>query len=176
MIYHSQCNPKASNISHLFNTFEKTMAAIKWWGNHLPYHYLMQSGDILHWFHMWDYNPPPFFNMDVYMYLVLIPYIDDVLIIFMGMIRGMMEGLDVPFGREILHVHYATCFTENIGQTMIVSLDLFLPFGMSHFHLMRTWEENFMEGWIGRHLGYEGSLSHDSVSNGTGEELHHSPC
>ena len=31
-----------------------------------------------------------------------------------------------------------------------------------------------MEGWIGRHLAYEGSLSHVGVTND--EELQHSPC
>ena len=69
-----------------------------------------------------------------------------------------MQVLDVPFGREILHVSYASCFRENIGKTMIASLDLLLPCGMSHFHLMRTWEEHVMEGLIGRHLDYEGRL------------------
>ena len=58
---------------------------------------------------------------------------------------------------------------------MIATLDLFLPYEMSHLHLMSTWEEHFMKGWIGRHLAYEGILSHGSVTNGGGEELHHSP-
>ena len=124
---------------------------------------------------MWDYDPPPFLHIIVYMYLVLIPYIDDVLILIMGMNGGRMEGLDVPFGREILHVSYATCFRENIGQTMIASLGLFLPCGMSHLHLMRTWEDHVMEGWIGRHLAYEGSLSHGGVTNGGGGEFQNSP-
>ena len=86
-----------------------------------------------------------------------------------------MEGLDVPFWREIIHVSYATCFRDNIGQTMIASLGLFLPCGMSHFHLMRTWEEHVMEGWIGRKLAYGERLSHGGVTNGGGEELQHSP-
>ena len=85
-----------------------------------------------------------------------------------------MGGLHMPFRRDILHVHYATCFREEIWKNMIVSLDLLLLCGMSHLHLMRTWEENFMEGWIGRHLDYEGSLSHGGVTNGGGEELQHS--
>ena len=93
---------------------------------------------------MWDYDPPPFLHIVVCMYLVLIPYIDDVLIIFMGMIGGNMGGLYVPYGRDIIHVHYATCFKEDLGQTMIFSLDLLLPCGMNHLHLMRTLEENFM--------------------------------
>ena len=109
------------------------------------------------------------------MYLVLMPYIDDVLIFFMGMIGGSMEGLDVPFGREILHVHFDTCFREEIGQAMMVSLDLLLPCGMSHLHLMRTWEEHVMAGWIGRQLAYEGMLSHGGVTKGGEEELQHSP-
>ena len=32
-----------------------------------------------------------------------------------------------------------------------------------------------MEGWIGEHLAYEESLTHDGVTNGGGEELQHSP-
>ena len=86
-----------------------------------------------------------------------------------------MGGLSIPFGRETLHVSYATFSRENIGKTMIASLDLLLPCGMSHLHLMSTWEEHFMEGWIGRHLDYEGILSHGGITNGGGEELHHSP-
>ena len=117
---------------------------------------------------MWDYDPPPFLHIYVYMYLVLIPYIDDVLNIFMGMIGGRMGGLNVPYGREIIHVHYATCFRENLGQTMISTLDLLLPCGMIHLHLMRTWEEHVMEGWIGRHMAYEGSLSYGGVTNDGG--------
>ena len=63
--------------------------------------------------------------MTAYVHLVLIPYIDDVLILFMGMIGGRMEGLNVPFGREFIHVSYASCFRENIGKTMTSSLGLF---------------------------------------------------
>ena len=96
--------------------------------------------------------------------MVFIPYINDVIIIFMGMIGGMMEGLDVPFGREILHVSYATCFRENIWKTMISSLGLLIPCGMSYLHLMSAWEEHFMEGLIGRHLVYEDILSHGGVT------------
>ena len=95
---------------------------------------------------MWDYDPPPFLHISVCMYLVLIPYIDDVIILIMGMFGGRMEGLEVPFGREIIHVHYATCFRENIGKTMFGSFELLSPCGMDYLHLMRTLEEEFMEG------------------------------
>ena len=110
------------------------------------------------------------------MYLVLIPYIDDVLIIFMGMFGGSMGGIYVPYGRENIHVHYSTCFRENIGKTMFVSFEFLSHYGMDYLHLMITLEQKFMEGWIGEHLPYEGSLSHVSVTNGGGEELQHSPC
>ena len=40
---------------------------------------------------------------------------------------------------------------------------------------MTTWEENFMEGLIGRHLVHEEILSHGGVTNEGGEELQHSP-
>ena len=82
----------------------------------------------------------------------------------------------MPYGREILHVHYITCFREKIGQSMFVSLDLLLSYGMNHLHLIRTWEDHFMKGWTERHLAYEGSLSHDGVTNDGGEYFQHSPC
>ena len=87
-----------------------------------------------------------------------------------------MGVMYVPYGREILHVNYATFFRENIQKTMFVSLELLSPCGMNYLHLIRNLEEHFMEGWIGRHLAYEGSLSHDSVTNDGGDELQHSPC
>ena len=46
---------------------------------------------------------------------------------------------------------------------------------MDHSHLMRTLEEQFMEGWIGEHLAYGGSLILDGATNGGGEVLQHSP-
>ena len=58
---------------------------------------------------------------------------------------------------------------------MISSLGLLLPCGMSHFHLMRTWEEHVMDGLIGRHLVYEDILSHGGVTKEGGEYFQHSP-
>ena len=118
----------------------------------------------MNWFHIWDYDPPPLLHMAAYVSLVLIPYIDDVFILIIGMNEGRMQGLNMPFGRDILHVSYSSCFMEKIGQTMIATLDLFLPYEMSHLHLMSTWEEHFMEGWIGRKLAYEEILSHGGVT------------
>ena len=60
-------------------------------------------------------------------------------------------------------------------ETMFFSFELVSPYGMDYLHLMRNLEEQFMEGWICEHLAYGGSLSHVGVTNGGGEELHHSP-
>ena len=81
----------------------------------------------------------------------------------------------VPYGMDIIHVPYATCFREEIGQTMFVSCELLSPYGMDYLHLMLNLEEKFMEGWIGGHLPYGGSLSHVGVTNEGGEEPQHSP-
>ena len=40
MTCHSGCTPLAPKITHLLKACEKTMAANKWWGNHLLYHVL----------------------------------------------------------------------------------------------------------------------------------------
>ena len=80
-----------------------------------------------------------------------------------------MGGMYVPYGMDTIHVNYATCFRENIGQTMVVSFELLSPYGMDYLHLMRTLEEKFMDGLIGRHLSYEGILSHVGVTNDRGK-------
>ena len=86
-----------------------------------------------------------------------------------------MGGMYVPHGMEVLHAPYATCYRESIGSAMFVSFELLTPCGMDYVHLLMTLEEKFMEGWIGEHLAYGGSLIHDGVTNGGGEELQHSP-
>ena len=55
-----------------------------------------------------------------------------------------MEGLDVPFGRETPHVYYATSFRESIGPSMIATLGLLFPYGMSHLGNLSTWEVPLM--------------------------------
>ena len=117
---------------------------------------------------MWDYDPPPHAQFFVCMYIVFLPYIDDILVLFMGLYGGGMGSMYVPHGMEALHVPYATCFRESIGSAMFVSFELLTPCGMDYVHLMMTLEEQFMEGWIGEHLAYGGSLIHDGVTNGGG--------
>ena len=80
---------------------------------------------------MWDYDPPPCTHISVYLYIVLIPYIDDVLVLFMGMNGGRREGMHVPYGLTTLHVLYALYFREGIGKTMVVSCDSLFPYGRS---------------------------------------------
>ena len=47
----------------------------------------------------------------------------------------------VPYGMDILHVSYVTCFRENIGKAMFISFELLSPYGMDYLHRMRTLEE-----------------------------------
>ena len=78
------CFPKAPNIYHTFSHGDVAWAASKWWENHLPYLHLMQSRNSLRWFHMWDYDPPPYVQFSVFKHIVLIPYLDNVLVILWG--------------------------------------------------------------------------------------------
>ena len=82
-----------------------------------------------------------------------------------------MGSLYVQHGMETLYVPHATCFRESIGSAMFVSCDFLTPCGMDYAHLILTLEEQFMEGWIGEHLAYEGSLMLHGVTNGSGEVL-----
>ena len=89
---------------------------------------------------MWDYDPPPYAQIFVCIYVVLIPHIDDVLVLFMGMIGGRMKGLNVSFGREILHGSYVSYVWGSIRPAMITTLGLLFPYGMSHLGNLSTWE------------------------------------
>ena len=99
------------------------------------------------WFQLWDYDPPPYAQTIVDIHVVLVPYIDDVLVLFMGMIGGWMKGLDVSFGREILHGYYVSNVWERIGPSMITTLGLLFPYGKSHLRNLSTWEVPLMSRW-----------------------------
>ena len=146
----------------------------KWWENHLPHLDFMQAGDALHWFHLWDYDPPPYAQLSLCMYIVLIPYIDDVLVLFMGMNGGRRGGMHVPYGMTTLHVLSVLYFREGIGQTMVVSCDSLFPYGRSCLHLMRTLLGQVTDGWFGDNLAYERSLSFVCDTNGGGDKFQHS--
>ena len=120
---------------------------------------------------MWDYEPPPCAQIFDCLHIVLIPYIDDVLVIFMGMYGVRREGMHVPYGMATLHIIYVSYFQESIGKTMFVSCDILSPYGMSYFHVMRNLVEQVMDGWFGEHLDHEGRLTHVGVTNGGGDVL-----
>ena len=129
MIYHSGCEPKAPNITHLLKSCEKTMRRIKCWGNHLPYHNLRQSRDILCWFHMWDYDPPPLLHLMFYVSLVLILYVYD-LIIVGDMIGGMTHWLDVAIGNGTSHT--SSCLKGIMGHYVANILYHLFPYEVRH--------------------------------------------
>ena len=84
----------------------------------------------MRWFHMWDYDPPPLLHLIVCVSLVLIPYVDDVIIIVGDMIGGMTHWLDVSIGNEISHT--SSCFKKRMGHYMDVALYHLFPYEVSH--------------------------------------------
>ena len=104
---------------------------------------------------MWDYDPPPCTHSFVCLYIVLIHYMDDVLVLFMGMDGGRREGMHVLYGMTTLPILYVLYFREGIGKTMVVSCDSLFLYGRSCLHLMRTLLGQVMDGWVGDHLAYE---------------------
>ena len=109
------------------------------------------------------------------MYIILIPYLDDVLVLFIGMHGGRWEGMHEPNRMATPHVLYVSYFRENMGQTMFFSYDLLSSYEMNYLYLMRTLVEQVMEGWFGEHLAHGGILTQVCVTNGGGDELQHSP-
>ena len=134
----------------------------------------MQVGDVLPWYHIWDYYPPPHAPIFVHVFIVLFPYMDDVLVLFLGLYGGRIGGMCVPHGMEALFLCFATYFMESRCSAMFVSMAFLTPYGMDHEHLIMILERQLMGGWIGEHSAYSKSLIFDDVTNG-GEALHHSP-
>ena len=125
---------------------------------------------------MWDHEPPLHAQISICIYVIMLPYLDDIVVLFMGLYAGRMGSLYVPHGMENLYVPYATCFTESIGLAMFVSVEFLTPCGIDYVHLIMNLEEKFMEYWIVDHLAYGRILTHDDgVTNGGGEVLQHSP-
>ena len=109
-----------------------------WWECHLPHLDLIQVGDALRWHHMWDFDPPPQAQIYVCIYVVFLPYLDDIVVLFMGLYGGRMGSLYVTHGMKLLYVPHATCFKGRISPSMLISVEFFTPCGMDYVHLMMT--------------------------------------
>ena len=124
---------------------------------------------------MWDYDPPPHAPNFVYVFVVLLPYMDDVLVLFLGLYGGRIGCICVPHGMETLFVCFATYFKESRGSAMFFLVAFLTLCGMDHVHLTMNLEGQLMGGWIGEHSTYAKSYIFDGVTNGEGEVLQHSP-
>ena len=85
IIYHDGCFPKATNLGLTFSHVKVTHVANMCWEYHLPHSNLLKTRSALHWYLMWDCKPPPQVQISVCIYVILLPYIDDILVLFMGL-------------------------------------------------------------------------------------------
>ena len=115
-----------------------------WWECHLPHLDLMQVGDALRWHHMWDFDPPPQARISVCIYVVLLPYLDDIVVLFMVLYGVRMGSLYLAHGLKVLPIPHATCFRWSISLAMFISVEFFTAGGMDYAHLMLTLQEQFM--------------------------------
>ena len=81
--FHDGCF-KAPKLCNNFSHVKVTHAVEVWWECHLPHLDLMKTRGALRWNHMWDFDPPPQVQILVCIYVILLPYIDDILVFFMG--------------------------------------------------------------------------------------------
>ena len=169
--FHDGCFPKAPNIYDIFNHVKVAHAENVWWECDLPHLDLMQARDTLHWHHMWDFGPPPQAHISVCIYVFLLPYLYDIVVLFMGFYGGRTGSLYVPHGMEPLPITHATWFIWSIAPTMLICFESFTPGHMDYAHLMLTLEEQFMMYWLDEHLAYDEDLIIDGVINGGGEVL-----
>ena len=120
---------------------------------------------------MWDYDPPPLVQISVYVIMILFPYMDDVLVLFLDLYGGRIEGMCVPHGMETLFVYLLHISERAGGSTMFVSVEFLTLCGMYYVHIIMTLEGQLMEFWICEHSAYEESWILDGVTNGKGEVL-----
>ena len=120
---------------------------------------------------MWDFDPPPQVKISVCIYVVLLPYLDDIVVLFMGLYGQKMGNLYVPHGLELLPLLHDTCLRCSIASTMFISVEFFTPKGMDYAHIMLALEEQFMMHWLVEHLAYDEDLIFDDAINEGGEVL-----
>ena len=90
---------------------------------------------------MWDCDPPPHLQISVCLYVILLPYIDDILVLFMGMYGKRVSSLHVPHGMELYPVLHDTCFRCDIGSPMHISVEFYTPEGADYEPIMLALEE-----------------------------------
>ena len=79
------------------------------------------------------------------MILIMVPYVDDVLIIVGHMIGGKTHGLDVSIGNETSHT--SSCFRKSMGHYMAATLSHLFPYEVIHMVDLSLWEEPLMSMW-----------------------------
>ena len=120
---------------------------------------------------MSDFHPPPQAQIFVCMYVVLLPYLDDIVVLFMGLYGQKMGSLYVPYGLKLLPVLHDTCFRCSIASTMFISVEFYTPKGMDYAPIMLALEEKFLMYWLDENLTHDENLILDGAINGEGEEL-----
>ena len=93
---------------------------------------------------MWDYDQPPYVHLYVSLYIIFLPYIDDMLVLFVGIYGGRMRGMHVPDELKFLHVSCVIYFRGDIRKTMNVSHEILFLCGMDFAHLLLTLGKQFM--------------------------------
>ena len=104
----------------------------------------MKASVALCWHHMWNFDPPPHVHISACIYVVLLPYIDDILVFFMGLFSQRMSNLYVPHGIELQLVLHDTCFRYSIAPTVFISVEFLTPEGLDYAHIMLALEEKFL--------------------------------
>ena len=115
---------------------------------------------------MSEYDPPPLVQISDYVIVIFLPYVDDVLVLFLDLYGGRIGGMCVPHGMETLFVYFATYLRESRGSAMFVSIKFLTLCGMDHVHLIMSLKGPLMEGWIGENSAYAESWILDGVTNG----------
>ena len=108
---------------------EMTCATSKWWENHLPNIDLMQEGDTLRWYLMWGQDPPPYAQLSICLYVLLLPYLDDIVVLCMGLHGQEVGSVFVPQSLELTPMLNDTFFRCGTTPNIFISVEFFSPGG-----------------------------------------------
>ena len=104
----------------------------------------------------------------VCLYVILLPYIDDILVLFMGMYGQRISSVHVPHGMELYLVLHDTCFRCDIASPMFISVEFYTPEVADYEPILLALEEKFLMYWLSEHLIHDESLILDGAINGEG--------
>ena len=125
----------------------------------------------MHSYLVWELDPPPSTQISACLYVLLFLYIDNAIVLLMGLYGQRVSSVYVPQGLELTPTLHGTCFSHGTTPHMLFSVEFFPPYGMNYAHAILTLEEQFLENWLVENMSHDGNRIFDDTMCGEEEIL-----